>query len=372
MRVVFMGSPGSAVPSLERLVTEGYEVAAVYTRPDRPAGRGRATLAPPVKAAAGRLGIPVVQPEDLVSGDEPARLAAFRPEVIVVCAYGQILPREVLEMPPFRCVNVHFSRLPRHRGAAPVAAAILAGDEFAGVSLILLEKRLDAGPLLVEGAIPVKPEDTAGTLTEKLAVVGAGLLLEALSGWTRGEITPRPQDDGAATYCREVGKDAGRIDWRRPAVEIWRMVRAYHPWPGAFTTWRGRQLKILEAEPLAWHQTQGTAISDDVGNFTLSLDQYLVKATIPCGRPDHCNNCDVRFRCYSDRYVELDIRELIEANIVKIGQVLFVNDQRYAFGVLTTEGILGVLKLQLAGKRAMTAGEFLRGQRDFIGSELPS
>ena len=310
MRVVFMGSPRFAIPSLERLVLEGYEVVAVYTQPDRPAGRGKATVAPPVKEAALRLGIPVFQPEGLRSPEALARLAELRGDVIVVCAYGQILPGPVLDIPPYRCVNVHFSLLPRHRGAAPVAAAILAGDEFTGVSIMLVEKRLDTGPLLAAAAVPVLAWDNTGTLMEKLSLVGAAMLLEALSGWTRGEITPRPQDESAATYFREVKKDAGKIDWSRPAVEIWRMVRAYNPWPGGYTTWRGRQLKILEA-------------------------------VVPTG----------------------------EASPGE-GRVMDLEARGAAFGIGTGEGVLGVLRVQLEGKRAMTAAEFLRGQRDFIGDIL--
>jgi methionyl-tRNA formyltransferase len=304
-----MGSPEFAAASLERLALEGYEVTAVYTRPDRPAGRGRAPVAPPVKEAARRLGIPVVQPESLRSAEAVSRLAESRPEVIVVCAYGQILPREVLEMPPCRCVNVHFSLLPRYRGAAPVAAAITAGDEFTGVSIVLMEKQLDSGPVLSAGAVPVLPEDTTGALTEKLGIVGSSLLLEALSGWRRGEITPRPQDDAAATYCRELTKEAGRIDWARPAVEIWRLVRAMQPWPGGYTTWRGHQLKVIAADFME-RETPG-----DAGTV------------VDTGRGE-------------------------------------------AFGIVTGEGMLAVRRVQLEGKRAMAAGEFLRGQRDFIGDVL--
>jgi methionyl-tRNA formyltransferase len=304
-----MGSPRFAIPSLERLVQERYDIAAVYTQPDRPAGRGKSPVAPPVKEAALRLGIPVFQPESLRSPEAVARLAELRPDVIVVCAYGQILPVPVLDIPPYRCVNVHFSLLPRWRGAAPVAAAILAGDAFTGVSIMLVEKRLDTGPVLAAAAVPVMARDNTGALTAKLALVGAGLLLEAMSGWTRGEITPRPQDDAAATYFPEVKKDAGKIDWRRPAVEIWRMVRAYNPWPGSYTTWNGRQIKILEA-------------------------------TVPPGRASPG----------AGRVVEL----------------------AGAFGVGAGEGILGVSRVQLEGKRAMSAEEFLRGQRDFIGDVLPS
>ena len=310
MRAVFMGSPRFAIPSLECLVREGYEVAAVYTQPDRPAGRGQAPVAPPVKEAARRWGIPVFQPENLRSPEAVARLAELRAEIIVICAYGQILPGHVLDMPPYRCVNVHFSLLPRHRGAAPVAAAILAGDEFTGVSIMLVEQRLDSGPLLAAAAVPVQAWDNTGSLMEKLSLVGAGLLLEALSGWKRGEIVPLSQDEAAATYFPEVKKDAGKIDWHRPAVEIWRLVRAFNPWPGGYTTWRGRQLKILEAA--------------------------VLPGAVGTGE----------------------------------GRVVDLAGPGAAFGIGTGEGILGVRRVQLEGKRAMSAEEFLRGQRDFVGTDL--
>jgi len=305
-----MGSPRFAIPSLECLVREGYEVAAVYTQPDRPAGRGQAPVAPPVKEAARRWGIPVFQPENLRSPEAVARLAELRAEIIVICAYGQILPGHVLDMPPYRCVNVHFSLLPRHRGAAPVAAAILAGDEFTGVSIMLVEQRLDSGPLLAAAAVPVQVWDNTGSLMEKLSLVGAGLLLEALSGWKRGEIVPLSQDEAAATYFPEVKKDAGKIDWHRPAVEIWRLVRAFNPWPGGYTTWRGRQLKILEAA--------------------------VLPGAVGTGE----------------------------------GRVVDLAGPGAAFGIGTGEGILGVRRVQLEGKRAMSAEEFLRGQRDFVGTDL--
>ena len=218
MRAVFMGTPELAVPSLPRLVSGGYDIVAVYTQPDRPAGRGRTAVMPPVKAAALRLGIPVLQPESFRTDDVIAKLAAYRPDFIMVCAYGQILSQPVLDIPPYQCINIHFSLLPRYRGAAPVAAAILAGDEFTGVSLQLVRKQLDTGPLLMAGAVPVMHGDTTGSLTRKLSLVAPGLLLEALSGWLRGEIEPRPQDESSATYFAQLRKDEGEIDWNLPAV----------------------------------------------------------------------------------------------------------------------------------------------------------
>jgi methionyl-tRNA formyltransferase len=309
LRIVFMGSPAFAVPALEQIVRNGYDVAAVYTQPDRPAGRGRASVPPPVKNAAENLGLPVFQPESFRTTGAVAGLAALQPDIIVVCAFGQILPQAVLDIPPRQCVNVHFSLLPRHRGASPVAAAILAGDEFTGVSIQLVRKKLDTGPVLTRAAIPISPRDNTGSLTEKLALVGARLLQEALIGWLRNEITPRPQNEGEATYFRRINKEEGEIDWDLPAVEIWRRIRAFYPWPGCYTTWRGKQLKIIEAVALPGEESPG------------------------------------------------------------VGQVMALSER--GLGVGTGEGVLSVLRVQLEGKKAMSAGEFLRGQRDFIGAVLP-
>jgi methionyl-tRNA formyltransferase len=252
----------------------------------------------------------VFQPASFRSEEEIARMAEFKPDVIVVCAFGYILPQAVLDIPPYQCVNVHFSLLPRHRGASPVTAAILAGDEFTGVSIMLVRKELDTGPVLSMAAIPISPQDNAGTLTDKLALVGANLLQEALTGWLRGEIIPRPQDEKAATYFPQVKKGDGEIDWHLPAQAIWRRVRAYFPWPGCYTTWRGKQLKIIEAKVLSGEGKEA-------------------------------------------------------------GRVVALPGQEGGLGVNTGEGILLVLKVQLAGKRVVTAEDFLRGQRDFIGSVLP-
>ncbi len=311
MRIVFMGSPGFAVPSLEYLVTSGYEVVAVYTQPDRPAGRGRAVVSPPVKKYTAGLGLPVFQPESLRSEEELAALAGLKPDIIVVCAFGQILTQAVLDIPPYQCVNVHFSLLPRHRGASPVAAAILAGDEFTGVSIQLVRLKLDTGPVLARAAVPISPRDNTGSLTEKLSLVGAHLLGEALNDWLRGEITPRPQDEAGATYISQISKEDGKIDWNLPAVEIWRRVRAYYPWPGCYTTWGGKQIKILEA------------------------------AVLPADEA------------------------------VKAGQVVAVSGHGSRVGVGTGGGILGLLKVQMEGKRAMSGADFIRGRRDFIGAVLP-
>jgi methionyl-tRNA formyltransferase len=312
MRIVFMGSPQLSVPSLEQLLDSGHEVVVVYTQPDRPAGRGRGLAASAVKEAAVKRGLKVEQPETLRNAEVLAQLAAYKPDVIVVCAFGQILPQALLDIPPYQCVNVHFSLLPKHRGASPATAAILAGDEFSGVSIQLVRKKLDTGPVLAAAAVPIAAIDNTGTLAEKLSIIGAHLLQEALTGWLRGEITPRPQDEDGASYFGQVKKEDGEIDWSRPAAEIWRRVRAYYPWPGCYTYWRGKQLKINEAVVLPGESAMPP------------------------------------------------------------GSVIALEGQRGELGIATGEGILGVRRLQYEGKRDMSAAEFLRGQRDFVGSALPS
>ncbi len=340
MRVVFMGSPEFAVPTLERLVLNQYQVVAVYTQPDRAAGRGRTLVSPPVKLAAQSLGLEVVQPPSLKEAKAVAQLAQFRPEVIVVAAFGQILPRAVLDIPRFGAVNVHPSLLPRFRGASPVAAAILAGDEFSGVSIMLMDEGLDTGPVLARAQVPISALDTTGSLTARLslvgarlliealgnylrgeltpqpqseagALVGARLLIEALGHYLRGELTPQPQNEAEATYSGAITKEEGEIDWHLPAIEIWRRVRAFYPWPGCYTRWQEGRLKIIEALPLTGDKA------------------------------------------------------------FKVGEVVALTSAA-AFGVGTGDGVLGILRVQREGKRVMSAAEFLRGQRGFIGAVLPS
>jgi len=310
MRIIFMGTPDFAVPALEKLIDGGYEVAAVYTQPDKAAGRGRVVEEPPVKKAALRHNLTVLQPENFKSAETKRQLLELKPDTIVVAAFGQILPRSVLEIPAFGCINIHPSLLPKYRGVAPVPAAILNGEEFTGVSIMLMDKGIDTGPVLTSVHVPVLQQDTTDTLMQKLANTSAQLLLDTLPGWFRKEITPQLQNNGEATYTKMLTKEAGEIDWKLPALQIWRQVRAYQPWPGSYTRWQGKQLKILEAVPLTGEVT-GEA-----------------------------------------------------------GTVLNVNKNEAAFGVVTGNGILGVKKVQMEGKKAVTADEFLRGQRQFIGAKL--
>ena len=229
LRIVFMGTPEFAVPSLNYLILNHYEIMAVYTQPDRPAGRGRTQVSLPVKEAALKWQLPVVQSVSLKSAEAALRLADFHPDVIVVAAFGQILPQSVLDIPRCGCLNIHPSLLPRFRGASPVAAAILAGEEFTGVSIMLMDSGLDTGPVLARAAVSVSPQDNTGSLTGKLSLVAAWLLQEALVGWWRHEIAPQPQNEAEATYSAHITKEEGEIDWNLPAVAIWRRVRAFNP-----------------------------------------------------------------------------------------------------------------------------------------------
>jgi methionyl-tRNA formyltransferase len=239
-----------------------------------------------------------------------AWLAGLRPDVIVVAAYGQLLPQSVLDIPRFGCINIHPSLLPRHRGPSPVASAILAGDEVTGVSIMLMDRGMDTGPVLAQRRQPVSAEDTTETLTDSLAGVGAELLMETLPLWLAGRIAPQAQDNERATYSRVVTKEDGRMDWHLPALELWRRVRAFQPWPGCYTTWEGKQLKVIQAVPLPGDGQAGRVVQPGAGP----------------GVP---------------------------------------------VGVQTGSGILGLLKVQLEGKRVVTGGEFIRGQRGFTGSLLP-
>lgn len=246
MRIVFCGTPSSAVPSLRALAAEReWELATVLSQPDRPAGRGRRAIASPVKRAALELGIPVLTPEKLKEVRE--ELKSLRPDVIAVVAYGRIFRRWLLELPPLSCVNVHFSLLPRHRGVAPVQWAILAGEKRTGVTTMRMERGVDTGPVFLEEATEIGARETAGELTDRLAQMGGPLLVRTLRGLASGTLQPMPQVDADATYAPRLEKEDGRIDWTWPAEEISRRVRGLSPWPGAFTRFRGKMLKIHAA-----------------------------------------------------------------------------------------------------------------------------
>ncbi len=246
-RVVFFGTPEFAVPSLQALHRAGYEIALVVSQPDKPAGRGQKLAATPVKAAAGCLHLPVFQPPSLRSPEVVAHLAQFGADLFVVAAYGKIFPRSVLELPQRGCVNVHASLLPRYRGAAPIQWAILNGDSETGVSIMLMTEEMDAGPVLLQRRVSIGAEETYGELQQRLAVLGASALLEALSGWLAGSLQPQEQDPSLVTFAPLIRKEHGRIWWTSPAEFICRQVRALNPWPGAFFFWRDRLIKVHRA-----------------------------------------------------------------------------------------------------------------------------
>ena len=312
--IVFLGSPDFALPSLRRLVSAGYNVLAVYTQPDRPVGRGRSPQAPAVKLAAQALGLTVRQPERLADAAATEALAALKPDALVVAAYGQIIPAAWLAAAPWGALHLHPSLLPRHRGAGPVAATILHGDTFGGVSLMQLDAGLDTGPVHAQVAVTVGETETTPRLTAKLAVIGAQLLHEVLLGLPRGAPPPRPQEDAQATYFPALTRQQGQIDWTRPAAEIARQVRAFLPWPGSYTYWQGKKLEIMAARPLP----------DDTG---------MAPGTVIPASP------------------EMALDDLPGA-------------------VQTGAGRLGLLEVKLAGQRALDGAAFMRGQRDFSGSLL--
>jgi methionyl-tRNA formyltransferase len=244
VRLVFLGSPEFAVPSLAALPDAGHDVALVVSQPDRPAGRGLRTLSPPVASFARAHGLPLWQTATVRGPEAEARLRALEVDAMALAAFAALIPKNVLAIAPI--LNVHPSLLPRWRGAAPIQAALLAGDDQTGVTIMQLVRELDAGPMLLQESIPIPAEDDYLTLEPRLADLGARLLVRAL----RESPSPVPQDDSAATYCQRIEREDARIDWTQPAETIWRQVRAYRGWPGAFTTWEGKQLKVLRAWPL--------------------------------------------------------------------------------------------------------------------------
>ncbi|MBI4160948.1 MAG: methionyl-tRNA formyltransferase [Acidobacteria bacterium] len=250
MRIVFMGTPAFSVPSLESLLRSGHEVAAVYTRADRPRGRGLRLAASPVKRFAAVRGLTVLQPESLRPPEVPERMRLSAPDLIVVVAYGRILPEAMLRIPRYGAVNVHASLLPRHRGAAPIPWAILAGDRETGVTTMQMDPGMDTGPVLLQRRCAIGAAETAGELSARLAALGAELLMETLDGIGRGTLRPLPQDPEGATYAPRLRPENARIDWGEGAGPIDRRVRAMNPAPGAFTRLGGLRLKIWRVRPL--------------------------------------------------------------------------------------------------------------------------
>ena len=261
MRIVFMGTPDFAVPSLQALIDAGHDVCAVYTQPDKPQGRKQILTAPPVKTLALEHDIPVFQPNTLKNEDEQARLRELAPEVIIVVAYGKLLPKAVLDIPPHGCINVHGSLLPRWRGAAPIQWAVIAGDEKAGVTTMQMAEGLDTGDMLLTYETAVGETETAGELFDRLAQAGAELLTQTLV--KLDEITPRPQDDAQSCYAHMLDKQMAVIDWSKSAHEIDCLIRGLNPWPIALTTLSGERLKVFAAEKAAGNGEPGTVLEAD-------------------------------------------------------------------------------------------------------------
>ena len=304
MRVIFMGTPDFAVNTLQALLDSEHEVAAVFTQPDKPKGRSGKITPPPVKETALAAGVPVYQPVKIRAEENIRILQDLQPDVIVVAAFGQIIPPSILSLPPYGCVNVHASLLPKYRGAAPIQWAVINGEEESGVTTMQMAEGLDTGDILLRKVVPLASDETGGSLFEKLSREGAKLLLETLEGLEEGSITPQPQPEESPTpYARMLTRQMGRIDWSRSAEEIERLVRGLNPWPSAYTYLHGRQLKIWEA-------------------FLLQEAPGMPAADV-CGM----------------------IKEI----------------KKDSFTVQTGSGLLSVQSLQLEGKKRMDCASFLRG-----------
>jgi methionyl-tRNA formyltransferase len=274
-RIIFMGSPDFAVPALNLLAGK-YMIVGVVTQPDRPAGRGRVMQAPPVKAAALELGLPVLQTEKIRQPEVYQQLSNWKPDVIIVAAFGQILRQDVLDLAPFGCVNIHASLLPRWRGAAPIQACILSGDVQTGISIMKLDAGVDTGPILSQRAIPIELQDTGGMLFEKLASLGGGLLMDTLPGYLNGIIKPQPQDAKQATYAPMLKKEDGLLDFLQPAENLARRVRAFNPWPGTYFLMNELPLKVHAAHSRAGESSPGKRSIIDGNPAISTCDGMLV------------------------------------------------------------------------------------------------
>ena len=271
-KIVFMGTPDFSVPILKRIIEDGYEVIGVVTQPDRPVGRKRVLTPPPVKEEAEKHGIPVYQPEKLRQSEELGQIIALKPDLIVTAAFGQILPKELLEAPRFGCINVHASLLPELRGGAPMHYAILQGKEKTGITIMYMAEKLDAGDILTQTEVPITETDNVGTLHDKLSEAGARLLSETLPKLLRGELTPIPQRDEEATFAYNIKREQEKIDWTKKGEEIYNHIRGLNPWPVAYTTLNDQVVKIWQAAkvPFSGGAVPGEIIALDENSFTVA------------------------------------------------------------------------------------------------------
>jgi len=280
-RIIFFGTPNFAIPTLKELLQGTDEVVAVVTQPDREKGRGRKVIPSPVKELALRHELTVLQPEKVREGAFQERMKNLQPELFVVVAYGQILPISLLQIPKYGAVNVHASLLPKYRGASPITWAILKGEKVTGVTTIMMDEGMDTGDILLQTEIPIGEEETSETLHDRLALSGARLLLETVNGLKAGNVHPIPQDHSKATYAPPLKKEDGRIDWSKEAKEIGRQVRAFNPWPGAFTEWNKQLLKIYRGEVRERRSTGRTGVVSWVGSDFIEVktgkDSFFIK-----------------------------------------------------------------------------------------------
>jgi methionyl-tRNA formyltransferase len=288
MRIVFAGTPEFAAEHLKALLDSPYEVIAVYTQPDRPAGRGQKLMPSPVKQLALENGIQVLQPPTLRDPQAQAELAALKPDLMVVVAYGLILPQVVLDIPRLGCINSHASLLPRWRGAAPIQRAVQAGDAESGVTVMRMEAGLDTGPMLLKVSTPISTDDTGGSLHDRLAKLGPPAVIQAIAGLDAGTLAGEVQDNDLATYAHKLNKDEARIDWTRPAVELERLVRAFFPWPICHSTLDGEALKVLAASVATEQGTPGEILAASKDGLVVGCGQGSLRLTrlqLPGGKP---------------------------------------------------------------------------------------
>jgi methionyl-tRNA formyltransferase len=288
MRIVFAGTPEFAAQHLQALLEAGRQVVAVYTQPDRPAGRGQKLMPSPVKQLAVEHGIPVFQPQTLRDPAAQAELAALQPDLMVVVAYGLILPQVVLDIPRLGCINSHASLLPRWRGAAPIQRAVEAGDAESGVTVMQMEAGLDTGPMLLKVSTPIGAQDTGGTLHDRLAELGARAIVEAVDGLEAGTLKGETQDDALACYAHKLSKDEARLDWNRPAVELERQIRALHPWPICHSSLSGEAVKVHAAQLADGTGVPGTILDAGKDGVRVACGQgalLLTRLQLPGGKP---------------------------------------------------------------------------------------
>ena len=320
MRVIFLGTPGYSIPVLSSLFDAGHELLTVVSRPAKPVGRGRSMRSPPAAEWAREHNIPVLQPTSLRPPEVIARFQALKPDVMVVAAYGLIVPAEILAVPAKGCLNVHPSLLPKYRGPSPVVEALLHGEKVTGITIMLLDEGMDTGPIVAQEMCSVLDEDTSESLTTRMFEQGAELLVRTLPAWDAGKLEPVPQDNSLATYSRLLGKLDGSLDFTLPAKKLVDQIRALTPWPSTYTYWNGKILKVLKAVSLAKDAANASDLSDSRPGKVVSLK----------------------------------------------------SDKKTFLAIVTSDGLLGIMDLQLEGRKPSDGKTFLRGHADFLGAELPS